>query len=94
MQWQAFLEKQGSRLSEWRKKIDQLRKAANRAEDGERAGYNQQVASLHLKLKSIEEKILEIKLSGDDSKEKHERDIDAAWGQLSRDFSAVMSGIQ
>jgi hypothetical protein len=91
---QAFLENQESRLSEWLKKMDILRESASMAEDGERAGYHRQVASLHLKLKSIEEKILEIKLSGDDSNKKIERDIEVAWNQLSNDFFAVVSDIQ
>jgi hypothetical protein len=49
---------------------------------------------LHLELKSIEEKILEIKLSGDDFREKSEGEIEEAWSRLSRDFSAVVSDIQ
>jgi hypothetical protein len=90
---QAFLDNQESRLSEWRKKMDKLRAAASRTEDGERAEHNRQVASLHLKLKSIEEKILEVKLSGDESNKKIERDIEIAWNKLSSDFSAVVSDI-
>jgi hypothetical protein len=91
---QAFLENQETRLEEWRKKMDKLRSAAGRVEDGERAEHNRQVANLHLELKSIEEKILEIKLSGDDFKEKSEGEIEEAWSRLSRDFSAVVSDIQ
>jgi len=91
---QAFLQNQESRLEEWRKKMDKLRTAAGRAGDGERAEYNLQVANLHLKLKSIEEQILEIKLSGDDLKDKSEGELEEAWSNLSRDFSAVVSDIQ
>jgi len=91
---QAFLESQESRLVEWRKKMDKLRSAAGRVEDGERAEHNRQVANLHLKLKSIEERILEIKLSGDDLKDKSEGEIEKAWSNLSREFSAVVSVIQ
>ena len=91
---QAFLKIQETRLEEWRKKMDKLRSAAARAGDGERAEYNRQVANLHLELKSIEEKILEIKLSGDDFQEMSEGEVDEAWSKLSRDFSAVVSSIQ
>ena len=44
--------------------------------------------------KEIEEKILEIKLSGDDFQEKSVGEIEEAWSKLSREFSAVVSGIQ
>ena len=91
---QAFLENQESRLEEWRKKMDKLRTAAGRVDDGERAEHNRQVANLHLKLKSIEEQILEIKLSGDDLMDKSEEEVEEAWSNLSRDFSAVVSDIQ
>ena len=62
-------------------------------EDEERAEVNRQVADLHLRLKSIESKVVELKLSSDQDAEGLEKAISEEWSGLSRDFTGLSSRI-
>lgn len=90
---ETYLQSQRSQIARWREKIDDLRTMAANGENGGRADINRRIADLHLRLKSIEEKVLALKLSSDAHLENIERTIDAAWIDLSRDFSRAVSAV-
>ena len=84
---QAYISGQRDQINKWREMIDELRPAADREEEEKRAEINRRIADLHFKLKFIERRLLELKLSSALPVAKVEGKIDAAWDELSKDFS-------
>ena len=82
-----YLQKQEQQLDEWSKKIEELRIAAGNVASGDRARCNRLIADLHLKLRGVEEKLVELKISNDSSAERLQGRVDEAWNALSRCYS-------
>jgi hypothetical protein len=83
----AYIKRQEQHLDEWKKKIKELRTAAENARSIERARCNRLIADLHLKLRNVEERIVELKISDDSSAVRLQSSVDEAWTVLFRCFS-------
>lgn len=84
---ETYVKRQEQHLDEWRKKIEELRTAAENARNIERAKCNRLIADLHLKLRNVEERIVELKISDDSSAVRLQGSVDEAWTVLFKCFS-------
>jgi hypothetical protein len=84
---QAYVRRQEHHLVKWRKKIDELEAVSGNISNAESDRCNRLIANLHLKLKDVEERIVELRNSDDRSAIDLHRDVEEGWTILFRCFS-------
>jgi multidrug resistance efflux pump len=79
--------KMEAQLSEWGADIDRLKARADKAAADTRQGYYDQIDALRAKEALLQEKLQELKTSGDDAWGDLKEGLDSSWNQVKDSFN-------
>ena len=78
----AYEEKMDAQIREWSAKIDVLKAKAEKANAEQKIKYNEKIESIQAKRKKLENKMDELRNSGEEAWEEFRGGVEQAWEEL------------
>ncbi len=90
----AYQGQMEAKLQEWGSKLDELKAKADRAGADSKAELNKKIEALGEKRDAMQQKLAELKSSGDDAWESLKAGAESAWDELSAAFEEAKSNFK